>query len=259
MNITIKNLEKQLDGQPVLRTIDLVIPEHKVLGIIGPNGSGKSTLLRCICRVLQPDGGAVLLDGRSLREYSPRQTARRMATVAQHNTYNFDFTVQDIVLMGRSPHKRAFERDDTQDYRIVSQSLAQVGMDGFQHRSFSSLSGGERQRVILARALAQQTPCLLLDEPTNHLDIRYQLQLMELVRGLGRTVITAVHDLNIAAMYCDTLVVMQAGCIVASGTPQEILTPALIRQVYGVQARVLADENGVPYILFRPECGTISK
>ena len=259
MNITIKNLEKQLDGQPVLRTIDLVIPEHKVLGIIGPNGSGKSTLLRCICRVLQPDGGAVLLDGHSLREYSPRQTARRMATVAQHNTYNFDFTVQDIVLMGRSPHKRAFERDDTQDYRIVSQSLAQVGMDGFQHRSFSSLSGGERQRVILARALAQQTPCLLLDEPTNHLDIRYQLQLMELVRGLGRTVITAVHDLNIAAMYCDTLVVMQAGCIVASGTPQEILTPALIRQVYGVQARVLADENGVPYILFRPECGTISK
>lgn len=259
MNITIKNLEKQLDGQPVLRTIDLVIPEHKVLGIIGPNGSGKSTLLRCICRVLQPDGGAVLLDGRSLREYSPRQTARRMATVAQHNTYNFDFTVQDIVLMGRSPHKRAFERDDTQDYRIVSQSLAQVGMDGFQHRSFSSLSGGERQRVILARALAQQTPCLLLDEPTNHLDIRYQLQLMELVRGLGRTVITAVHDLNIAAMYCDTLVVMQAGRIVASGTPQEILTPALIRQVYGVQARVLADENGVPYILFRPECGTISK
>ena len=259
MNITIKNLEKQLDGQPVLRTIDLVIPEHKVLGIIGPNGSGKSTLLRCICRVLQPDGGAVLLDGRSLREYSPRQTARRMATVAQHNTYNFDFTVQDIVLMGRSPHKRAFERDDTQDYRIVSQSLAQVGMDGFQHRSFSSLSGGERQRVILARALAQQTPCLLLDEPTNHLDIRYQLQLMELVRGLGRTVITAVHDLNIAAMYCDTLVVMQAGRIVASGTPQEILTPTLIRQVYGVQARVLADENGVPYILFRPECGTISK
>ena len=259
MNITIKNLEKQLDGQPVLRKIDLVIPENKVLGIIGPNGSGKSTLLRCICRVLQPDGGAVLLDGRSLREYSPRQTARRMATVAQHNTYNFDFTVQDIVLMGRSPHKRAFERDDTQDYHIVSQSLAQVGMDGFQHRSFSSLSGGERQRVILARALAQQTPCLLLDEPTNHLDIRYQLQLMELVRGLGRTVITAVHDLNIAAMYCDTLVVMQAGCIVASGTPQEILTPALIRQVYGVQARVLADENGVPYILFRPECGTISK
>ncbi len=259
MNITIKNLEKQLDGQPVLRKIDLVIPEHKVLGIIGPNGSGKSTLLRCICRVLQPDGGAVLLDGRSLREYSPRQTARRMATVAQHNTYNFDFTVQDIVLMGRSPHKRAFERDDTQDYRIVSQSLTQVGMDGFQHRSFSSLSGGERQRVILARALAQQTPCLLLDEPTNHLDIRYQLQLMELVRGLGRTVITAVHDLNIAAMYCDTLVVMQAGRIVASGTPQEILTPALIRQVYGVQARVLADENGVPYILFRPECGTISK
>lgn len=259
MKITVQQLEKSLGGRPILQNVTLDIPENKTLGIIGPNGSGKSTLLRCICRVLQPEGGAVLLDGKPLQRYSVRQSARHMAVVAQHNTYNFDFSVRDIVLMGRSPHKRAFERDNARDYAIAAQSLAQVGMDGYGDRSFASLSGGEQQRVILARALAQQTPCLLLDEPTNHLDIRYQLQLMELVHGLGRTVITAVHDLNIAAMYCDALAVMQEGRIVSVGAPKKILTPDLIWQVYGVHARVLQDENGVPYILFRPGCGTITK
>lgn len=259
MKITIQHLEKSLGGNPVLRDVTLDVPDNKTLGIIGPNGSGKSTLLRCICRVLQPDKGAVLLDGRPLHEYTVRQSARRMAMVAQHNSYNFDFTVRDIVLMGRSPHKRAFERDNAEDMRIASECLARVGLAGFAERSYTALSGGEQQRVILARALAQQTPCLLLDEPTNHLDIRYQLKLMELVRGLGRTVMIAVHDLNLAALYCDTLAVMQDGRIVATGTPQEVLTPDLIRRVYGVEARVLPDENGVPYILFRPGCGTITK
>lgn len=259
MKITVRQLEKSLGGHPVLQDVTLDIPENKTFGILGPNGSGKSTLLRCICRILQPDAGAVLLDGSPLTACPVRQTARKMAMVAQHNTYNFDFTVRDIVLMGRSPHKRPLERDNARDYEIVDQSLDQVGMAGFADRCFSSLSGGEQQRVIVARALAQQTPCLLLDEPTNHLDIRYQLQLMELVCGLGRTVITAVHDLNIAAMYCDTLAVMREGRIVAVGTPREILTPDLIRKVYGVHARVLHDENGVPYILFRPGCGTITR
>lgn len=259
MKITVQQLEKNLGGCPVLQNVTLDIPVNKTLGILGPNGSGKSTLLRCICRVLQPDGGTILLDDRPLSACSVRQSARQMAVVAQHNTYNFDFTVRDIVLMGRNPHKRAFERDNAKDYAIAAQSLAQVGMDGYGDRSFASLSGGEQQRVILARALAQQTPCLLLDEPTNHLDIRYQLELMELVHKLERTVVIALHDLNIAAMYCDTLAVMQAGRIVAMGTPEKILTPDLIRQVYGVHARVLQDENGVPYILFRPGCGTITK
>lgn len=259
MKITVQHLQKALGGRPVLRDVTLDIPENKVLGIIGPNGSGKSTLLRCIGRVLRPEGGAVLLDGRSLQDYTPRQSAQSMAMVAQHNTYNFDFTVREVVLMGRSPHKRALQRDTAEDLRLVGESLAAVGLAGFEDRSFSHLSGGEQQRVVLARALAQQTPCLLLDEPTNHLDIRYQLQLMDLVRGLGKTVIAAVHDLNIAALYCDRLVVLQEGAIVAAGTPAEVLTPALIQRVYGVHARVLSDENGVPYILFRPECGTITR
>ena len=191
----------------------------ELVGIIGPNGSGKSTLLKCIYRVLKPAAGAVYLDGRELERYTCKESARRLAVVAQHNYYNFDFSVQDVVLMGRAPHKRALDRDSAEDYRIVREALETVGMADFAARSFSTLSGGEQQRVILARALAQQTPCLILDEPTNHLDINYQLQLMDLVRGLNRTVIAAVHDLNMAAMYCDRLYAVKDGEVVGAGTP----------------------------------------
>lgn len=252
MEISVKKLEALLGGSLILDGVDLEVPSNQVVGVIGPNGSGKSTLLRCIYRVLKPTGGAILLDGRPLSGYTIRQSAQKMAVVAQHNYYNFDFTVQDVVLMGRSPHKRAMERDSAQDLQIVSQSLATVGMAGFEKRSFSSLSGGEQQRVILARALAQQTPCLILDEPTNHLDIKYQLQMMDLVRGLGRTVLTAVHDLNIAALYCDTLVALKNGRVVGSGSPRDLLTPAFIQEVYEVKAQVAQDERGLLRICYQP-------
>lgn len=252
MEISVKQLEVTLGGRPILNDVDLEIPENKVTGIIGPNGSGKSTLLRCIYRVLRPTGGAVFLDGKLLEKYSVRQSAKKMAVVAQHNYYNFDFTVQDVVLMGRSPHKRPMERDNAEDYKIVAQSLATVGLAGFEKRIFSTLSGGEQQRVILARALAQQTPCLILDEPTNHLDIKYQLQLMDLVCGLGRTIVTAVHDLNIAALYCDTLVAVKEGRVVGAGSPQSLLTPEFIREVYEVDAGISADEEGLLRIYYRP-------
>ena len=166
---------------------------------------------------------------------------------------SYETSVQDVVLMGRSPHKRAMERDNAQDYAIVAQALETVGMADMAKRSFSTLSGGEQQRVILARALAQQTPCLILDEPTNHLDITYQLELMDIVQGLGRTVVAAIHDLNIAAMYCTRLFVMEKGQLVASGTPEEVLTPELIRQVYGVKAKVFRDEAGILRIQYYPE------
>ena len=173
--------------------------------------------------------------------------------VAQHNYYNFDFTVQDVVLMGRAPHKRALDRDTAEDYALVREALETVGMSAFAERSFSSLSGGEQQRVILARALAQQTPCLILDEPTNHLDIKYQLQLMDIVKALDRTVIAAIHDLNIAAMYCDRLYAVQDGLIVAAGTPDEVLTPERIRTLYEVDAEVMRDRTGLLHILYHPQ------
>ena len=252
MQIRTEDLKAVLNGNPILKGVSLQAGEKQLIGVIGPNGSGKSTLLKCIYRVLQPTGGAVFLDGKPLSEYSFRESALKIAVVAQHNYYNFDFSVQDVVLMGRSPHKKALERDNAQDFRIVEEALTKVGMLHFAERSFSTLSGGEQQRVILARALAQQTPCLILDEPTNHLDIKYQLQLMDLVRGLDRTVITAVHDLNIAAMYCDWLYAVKDGRVVGQGTPQTLLTPEFIRQVYEVEAEVSTDRNGMLRVLYYP-------
>lgn len=165
MDIRVENLQAVLGGTQILRGVELQVGQRELVGVIGPNGSGKSTLLKCIYRVLKPSGGAVYLDGKDLEDYSFKQSARRVAVVAQHNYYNFDFTVQDVVLMGRAPHKRALERDNARDYQLVAQALETVGMAAFAGRSFSTLSGGEQQRVILARALAQDTPCLILDEP----------------------------------------------------------------------------------------------
>ena len=251
MKLEVRDLRAAPGGQEILHGIDLEAHSGQMVGLIGPNGSGKSTLLRCICRALQPTGGAVLLDGAGLEQMSLRQSAQKMAVVAQHNAYAFDFTVEELVLLGRTPHKRPLERDTPADQSIAAQALAQVGLAGFGPRSYATLSGGEQQRVILARALAQQTPCLLLDEPTNHLDIKYQLDMLDLVRGLGRTVLAALHDLNLAAAYCDWLYALQDGRLVGSGAPQDLLTPAFIRRVYGVDAQV-QQLDGQLVVLYRP-------
>ena len=253
MKLEAKDIEAVLGGTPILRGVSLEVDHNDFVGIIGPNGSGKSTLLKCIYRVLKPQAGIVRLDGTDIRELSYKKSAQTIAVLAQHNYYNFEFSVQDVVLMGRSPHKRTMERDNAQDYAIVAQALETVGMSDMAKRSFSTLSGGEQQRVILARALAQQTPCLILDEPTNHLDIKYQLQLLDIVKGLNRTVISAIHDLNIAAMYCTRLVVMKDGKVVTQGTPRQVLTPELIREVYEVEATVSTDAQGILRILYYPK------
>jgi len=252
MRLETKDIQAILGGAEILKGVSIEAGTDDFIGVIGPNGSGKSTLLKCIYRVLQPSGGAVYLDGKALKEHSVRESAKQIAVLAQHNYYNFEFSVQDVVLMGRSPHKRAMESDNAEDYRIVRESLKLVGMQEFIDRSFSTLSGGEQQRVILARALAQQTPCLVLDEPTNHMDIKYQLQLMDIVKNLNRTIISAVHDLNIAAMYCTWIYVMKDGKLVAAGTPEEVLTPELIWEVYEVRAEVFRDSAGLLRILYHP-------
>mgnify|MGYP004506375169 FL=1 len=253
MKLEAKDIEAVLGGTPILRGVSLEVDHNDFVGIIGPNGSGKSTLLKCIYRVLKPQAGIVRLDGTDIRELSYKKSAQTIAVLAQHNYYNFEFSVQDVVLMGRSPHKRTMERDNAQDYAIVAQALETVGMSDMAKRSFSTLSGGEQQRVILARALAQQTPCLILDEPTNHLDIKYQLQLLDIVKGLHKTVISAIHDLNIAAMYCTWLVVMKDGKVITQGTPRQVLTPKLIREVYEVEATVSTDAQGILRILYYPK------
>ena len=251
MKITTEQLQATLGGSHILKGVSIEVSDKDFVGIIGPNGSGKSTLLKSIYRVLTPQSGTVFLDGNALNSYKPKESARKMAVVAQHNYYNFEFSVQDVVLMGRAPHKKAMERDNADDYRIVREALEKVNMGGFAQRSFSTLSGGEQQRVILARALAQQTQCLILDEPTNHLDIKYQLQLMDTVRSLRLTVVAAIHDLNIAAMYCNKLFVLQNGRIIAFGPPKQVLPREFIRQVYEVEAKLYTDpETGQMHILY---------
>ena len=252
MKINTEDLHLSYGAQEILKGISIQSKEKEFIGLIGPNGSGKSTLLKCIYRVLKPSGGAVWLDGRALSEYSYKESARRVAVVAQHNYYNFDFSVQDVVMMGRAPHKRALDRDNAQYRQMAARALETVGMADFARRSFATLSGGEQQRVILARALAQDTPCLILDEPTNHLDIKFQLQLMDIVKRLDRTVIAAIHDLNIAAMYCDRLYAVREGRVVASGRPEEVLTTDFIRAVYEVEAQVLRDREGGLRIFYHP-------
>ena len=207
MNLSTENIRLSYGAQEILKGVSINGNTGEFIGIIGPNGSGKSTLLKCIYRILKPHAGQVFLDGEELSGISIRNSAKKMAVVAQHNYYNFDFSVMEVVLMGRAPHKKTMERDNAKDFQIAQKALETVEMEGFANRSFSTLSGGEQQRVILARALAQQTPCLILDEPTNHLDITHQIQLMKIVKNLKVTVISAVHDLNIAAMFCDRLYV----------------------------------------------------
>ena len=253
MEIRTDDLHAMLGGTEILHGIDFTAGDRSLVGVIGPNGSGKSTLLKCIYRVLKPSEGAVFVDGQPLSEYRVRDSAKKIAVLAQHNFYNFEFTVQDVVLMGRAPHKRALERDSAADFMIVHEAMERVGVAPLGDRLFSTLSAGEQQRVLLARALAQQTPCLILDEPTNHLDIKYQLELLDLVRSLDRTVIAAIHDLNIAAMYCDTIFVMQSGHIVAAGAPRDVLTRSLIRSVYEVDADVFTDSDGLLRVLFYPQ------
>ncbi len=252
MDLVAKDIQTSLGGVKILNGVTLRLHKGEFVGVIGPNGSGKSTFLKCVYRVLKPESGAVYLDGKELRRYSVKESAQKMAVVAQHNYYNFEFTVQEVVLMGRSPHKRPLDRDTEEDYQIVAESLSKVGMADFASRSFSTLSGGEQQRVLLARALAQRTGCLILDEPTNHLDIKYQLQLMDIVKTLDLTVIAAIHDLNIAAMYCDRIYVVQHGQAVACGTPKEVLTSDLIREIYEVEADVAQDADGQLHILYHP-------
>lgn len=253
MNIQTDTIQVSFGSKTILHDISLAIQDKEFVGIIGPNGSGKSTFLKCLYRVLQPSGGKIFFDGTELSSLSHRDTALKMAVVAQHSTVNFDFSVLEMVLMGRSPYKGLLDRDQLDDYEIARHALAQVGLSDFESRNFNTLSGGEQQRVILARALAQRTECLVLDEPTNHLDIKYQLELMTIVKRLDATVASAIHDLNLAAIYCDRIIALKDGHIVCSGTPQDVLSSDTIRHIYGVSAMVQTLPDGRLNIIYNME------
>ncbi|MDP2746423.1 ABC transporter ATP-binding protein [Pseudomonas sp.] len=224
--------------QALLDGIGLAVGDGQLVGLLGTNGSGKTSLLRCAYRFQRPDQGRVELDGEALWSRSPRWCAQRVAVVLQEFPQDFGLTVAEVTAMGRTPHKGLFDGDDLADVALVEQALARVGLTEHKRQAFAHLSGGEKQRVLLARALVQQPTLLILDEPTNHLDPRYQLELLRLIKTLGLATLASFHDLNLAAAFCDRLYVLDHGRVVASGTPTEVLTEALLAEVYGVQALV---------------------
>ncbi|OUE31583.1 Iron(3+)-hydroxamate import ATP-binding protein FhuC [Clavibacter michiganensis] len=212
--------------------------DGELVGLVGPNGSGKSTLLKALYRALPVARGTVLLGDRELRGMRPRDSARIVAALTQDHGDDGALDVRAVVATGLTPHKGALDRDTDDDRALVDACLARAGATALADRSVRSLSGGERQRVMLAAALAQRPRILVLDEPTNHLDVATQLELLDLVRGLGITVVVALHDLNLAAAYCDRIHVVHGGRIVAGGTPDEVLRPGILRDVFGVDVHL---------------------
>lgn len=251
MNIRLEGITVQYGSRKIIDSLSLAFNSGEFTGIIGSNGSGKSTLLKCICRVLKPLNGNIYLNEKALQYFSLQESARQIAVLAQRNDFNFDFSVMDVVLMGRTPYKGVMESDNDEDRRIVREKIQQVGMKDFAENNFCSLSGGEQQRVMLARALTQETPCLLLDEPTNHLDITYQLQLMNMICEMKLTVVAAIHDLNIAAMYCDRIIALKDGKVAAQGTPAEVLTADFIYDFYHVHAQIVPVRDGRIAVVYK--------
>ncbi|MFC1915052.1 heme ABC transporter ATP-binding protein [Chloroflexota bacterium] len=241
----------------VLDGIDLSVAAGEMVALLGPNGSGKTTLIRLASGVLKPGRGEVSLDGASLSRLSRRSIARAMAVVPQQFHIIFSFTVAEVVMLGRIPFLKAFAEEREIDKQIAADALELVGISELRGRRFDELSGGERQKVILAMALAQQPELLLLDEPTTHLDIAHQIEILELVRSLNRerglTVIAAMHDLNLASLYFDRLVLLKEGRICADGAPQQVLTEARIREVFSAAVGVQPHPTtGAPHIVVMP-------
>ena len=235
----------------VLREADVQAQDGEIVGLIGPNGSGKTTLLRTLYGSLEPHAGQVVLDDTPLSSLRRPELARRIAVVVQESSGEMPLTVADTVMLGRTPHLATFQRSSNDDMDIVAQSLERVGVSHLAQRSFNGLSGGERQRVLIARALAQQAEYLLMDEPTNHLDIHFQHEVLHLVRGLGVTTVVVMHDLNLAARYCDRLLLLDEGRPRAQGRPQEVLDPSVLEQVYRIGIESVTAQDGELQLLFR--------
>ncbi|WP_457030044.1 ABC transporter ATP-binding protein [Kitasatospora sp. P5_F3] len=251
MRVDIEDVSVEIAGTRLVHEVTVRAASGQVLGLVGPNGSGKSTLLRCVYRALRPAAGTVRLDGDDLHGLTPREGARRVGALPQETVAEFDFTVAEVVGMGRLPHRRGFGGPGPDDAAGCAEALARVGAGHLAGRGFLDLSGGEKQRVLIARALVQQPKVLVLDEPTNHLDIAHQLEVLALVRASGLTVLTALHDLNLAAAHCDLLYVIAGGRIVASGPPGEVLSAELLAEVFGVRAHpVRHPVTGAVQLLF---------
>lgn len=249
-----KGITYSIDGKIIIDGIDMSVKEGELVGIVGPNGCGKSTLLKNIYKVFTPDSGAAFIDGEDLSKLSNRKTAKKMSVMQQENIVDFDMTVYDMVMLGRFAHQKLFSGSSEEDREIVSEYIREVGLSGYENRHFLSLSGGEKQRTLLARALSQKASLILLDEPTNHLDIGYQYQIMNILKRQRLTILCCVHDLNIAAAYCDRIILMKNKKIFDVGSPKEMLTRENIKALFDIDTMIIENEKtGRLNIIFMPE------
>ncbi|MCM3302333.1 ABC transporter ATP-binding protein [Streptomyces pseudogriseolus] len=251
MDLELDELTVVTDGKSLVRGLSLTVPDGQVVGLVGPNGSGKSTALRCVYRALRPSSGTVRVGEQDLTRLPMRHSARTIAAMTQDGGVDFDFTVEEVVALGRAPHLPGNQALSGRERSLCEWAMDQLDIGHLAHRGVLTLSGGERQRVLLARALVQEPEILVLDEPTNHLDVRHQVDLLSLLRASGLTVLVVLHDLNLAAAACDRLGVLSQGRLVASGAPADVLTPDLVADVFGVKASVVPHPlTGDPQLLY---------
>jgi len=250
--ISARGLVVELGGQRVLDGVDLVAAEGSFTALIGPNGSGKTTLLRALYAAIKPIAGEITVLGKPLGELGARERARTIAVLRQDAALDFDFSVREVVAMGRAPHQRLLAADSAEDKRAIDEALAATDAAPLADRPFASLSGGERQRVLLARALAQRPRILLLDEPTNHLDVRHQLEILALVAAQKTTVIAALHDAALALRVADRALLLRAGRVVASGPAAEVLTPDRLGQALDVDVEQVETARRAVAFAFHP-------
>ncbi|HOM01469.1 MAG TPA: heme ABC transporter ATP-binding protein [Acetivibrio sp.] len=252
-SIEVKNIEISFGDFNVLKGISLKMEKGRFYGILGPNGSGKTTLLRSMAKALRPQKGAIFVDGEDISRMKARELSKKIACLYQSTGVSCDYPVMDVVLMGRYPYVKRFQTESAKDREIAKKAMIASNVWHLKDRRINEISGGERQRVFIARALVQETDIVLLDEPISHLDIQHQIEILELAGKMaqeGKTIIAVLHDLNLASMYCDHLIMLKDGTIVAQGEPQKVLTEEIVKKVYGVKPFIIDGVSGDrPYIL----------
>lgn len=236
--IEVEKLNYRIGSVTICKDMTLSVKKGSIHGLIGPNGSGKSTLLQQICGVIHPKSGNIKINGRDFHEFTQKELSRQIAVLFQENFVDFNYTVEEIVAMGRIPYHTGVSIVHEDESEIIDDALSIMGVLPLKNRVFNSLSGGEKQRVLLSRALVQDTGILLLDEPTNNLDIGYQYHIFEKLETMDKTIVTIVHDMNIAARFCDVLSIVYDGRIIKTGTPKKILTEDIFRNIFSVDANI---------------------
>ncbi|NIK79071.1 iron complex transport system ATP-binding protein [Paenibacillus castaneae] len=254
IRLTTSGLDIAYDDRLIVQDLNIAIPQGKITALVGANGSGKSTILKTMARIMNPSKGSVLLDGRSIHKQSTKEVAKQLAILPQNPTAPDGLTVAELVSYGRFPYQKGFGSLTKEDRSIIQWAIEATGMNDFADRSVDHLSGGQRQRAWIAMALAQETDILFLDEPTTFLDMAHQLEVLHLLQKLNaannRTVVMVVHDLNHATRYAHHMIAIKSGTVAGEGTPSEVMTPAIMREVFNIEADIVPDpRTGVPLCL----------